>query len=1020
MSFERRARALRNFASGSFILAMLLGALSLDICPQTQSRFKTWNTENGLPQNSVQAIAQTPEGYIWIATRDGLARFDGIRFKIFQKSNTPELPTNRLWDLFADDYGRLWVFPEASPQLVVYENGAFRALTKGVDYEFDGLADVWNDNGATIFTSGGKDFVYRDGSFTTRPAAVRKREFGVDEAGTVWIDDDRTYYSVKDGVVTSHPREQDNPLVLGKTGAAPPFVSFKIQPTATYKIGQRAYARTGNTFWFFQTIDGKRSFVRLRDGKLDVAQLGGPETFDTTTIVTDRSGNLWLGHLESGLLRVDATSLDVADIRDLKTSFVMPEHGLELYKDHENNLWIGGYDGLQFLKDDPVIDVISKQNGLPTNNVYAVAEDADHSIWFGVWGDHLARYWNGEINLFNLPLVTAITHDTSGRLLVGGIGHIWAKDGEQFHDIDIASFGTGPTGVLPIREISFISTDHAGDLWIGGTDGLLRDRDGTTKRYTIADGLPSETLVAFLETREGAIWVGTTSGLARLDGDRFTSFRKADGLGGEFVRSLYEDREGTLWIGTYDSGVIRYKDGAFRTIAKKDGLYSDGVFCILEDDDGWFWMNSNQGIYRVRRQDLNDFADGRISTITSAGYGPEDGLLNVEGNGGKQPAGLRSSDGRLWFPTAGGLAVIDPTKVHRDERAPDVLIEEIKIDQKETPESDGEIVLEPNQSALEINYTGISFKNAERLRFRYKLEGLDEAWTEAGTRRTAYFSHLPYGEYGFHVIAANRDGVWNDQGATMRVVVSRPFHRTNWFYALVALLVASFVGLIYYARVSQLRSIADARELYARQLLESQERERSRLAMELHDSLGQSLVVIRNRALLGISKKQDDSSMLEQLQEISDASAAALQETREIAHTLHPYQIEALGLSTALHSLVDKFENSSQIEFAVEIDENSSDIPHDIAIAVYRIAQEWLTNVVKHSAASEVSVSLKYDLDKLALMVSDNGVGFDTQSVVKGLGLQGIEERARMIGASLDIVSNPGSGAALKLLVDLH
>jgi len=217
-----------------------------------------------------------------------------------------------------------------------------------------------------------------------------------------------------------------------------------------------------------------------------------------------------------------------------------------------------------------------------------------------------------------------------------------------------------------------------------------------------------------------------------------------------------------------------------------------------------------------------------------------------------------------------------------------------------------------------------------------------------------------------------------------------------------------------------LRSVAEARELYARQLLESQERERSRLAMELHDSLGQSLVVIRNRALLGISKEKDDKAMLAQLHEISDASAIALQETREIAHTLHPYQIEALGLTTALNSLIDKFQNSSEIEFNVDIDEEPIDTPHAIAIAVYRVAQEWLTNVLKHSSADNVKVALHREGTKLALEISDNGTGFDPQTVKKGLGLKGIEERASMIGASLKITSNPGEGAEIKLIVDLR
>ena len=1007
-------------------LAFLL--LTVVVCTSVirAINFQTWNTANGLPQNSVQAVAQTPDGYLWIATRDGLARFDGIRFKIFQKSNTPELPTNRLWFLSTDEYGRLWIYPEATPQLILYENGSFKAFHRGVDYEFDGVPESWGEDGATVFTTNGTDFVYRAGKFSRRPAIIRTREFGIDATRTVWIDDGTSYYSVKDGIVTAHARDSENALTLGKTSPAYAGLTLTDSPANPGRAGRTGYVRSGDTFWFCQYIGGRLVVVRFLHGKLDVSNV---EVGDVITMNTDRSGSIWIGRLDNGLIRLDAVSLQSDDISNLKPQFLMPGDGLAsktvvtLFKDRENNLWIGGYDGLQLIKDDPVVNIISSGDGRVLTNIYPVTEDPTGSIWFGSWGStrtgSLTRLTNGSFRTFELPLVTALTHDRSGRVLIGANGRMWTDRGDRIEELDLEGFGKEPTGPRPIDEISFVSEDRSGGLWIGGTQGVLRYDGPTMRRYSVADGLPSASAVAFLETRSGEIWIGTTVGLARLDGDRFTPFRKGDGLAGEFVRSLYEDREGTVWIGTYDSGVIRYKNGKFRAIAKKDGLYSDGVFCILEDDDGWFWMNSNQGIYRARRQDLNDFADERVTTVTSAGYGPEDGLLNVEGNGGKQPAGLRSSDGRLWFPTAGGLAVIDPKRVHSDDKAPEVLIEESKIDQNESPVTPAEVVLAPGQTSLEISYTGIKFNNPNRLRFRYKLEGLDETWTEAGARRTAYFSHLPYGEYTFRVLAANRDGVWNEQGASVRVLIQSPFYRTYWFYALASVLVVGLAGLVYFARVNQLRSIADARELYARQLLESQERERSRLAMELHDSLGQSLVVIRNRALLGISKPDDNRSMFDQLQEISDASATALQETREIAHTLHPYQIEALGLTTALHSLIDKVENSSEIVFNVDIDKRISDIPHDVSIMIYRITQEWLTNVIKHSFAREVSVSLQSEGTELRLRVTDDGVGFDPLTVKKGLGLKGIEERARMTGAHLEIESSRGAGATLRLIVDL-
>lgn len=1012
ISFLNRSRRVMYVTVCIFALQLALAA--------APPRLETWNTENGLPQNSVQAIAQTPDGYLWIATRDGLARFDGIRFKIFQKSNTPELPTNRLWFIYADDYGRLWIFPEAVPQLVVYEHGAFKAFTRGVDYDFDGVPEMRSEDGASVFTSNGVESVYRDGAFTRRPASGQKRETGIDDSGTIWIDDDKNFYSVKDSVVTRLPRDTPNPLTLGQTKPLAAGVPPSQIAGAAGRIGRTGYVRFGDTFWFFRPrVNKSLQLVRFRDGKLSISNV---ESLDPIAMIADRGGNILIGQLDHGLMRVDASAMQSDDLSDLADATALPGGGtiaksvVSLFKDREGNVWVASYDGLHLIRDNPIVNVITQQDGLPSNNVYAVDEDPDGSIWFGVWATPgvVAHYANGRVTTFDLALVTAITHDRSGQLLVGANNSVWKKNGESFELLDATVFG--PQGALrdAAAEISFVSEDRSGILWIGGSAGLIKYRDGQVTRYTKADGLPSDTLVAFLETKSGDIWLGTTSGLARFDGERFTSYRS------EFVRSLYEDRDGAIWIGTYDSGIIRYKNGEFRAIAAKDGLFSDGVFCILEDDDGWLWMNSNQGIYRARRQDLNDFADGKISTITSAGYGSEDGLLNVEGNGGKQPAGLRSSDGRLWFPTAGGLAVIDPRRVHRDENAPAVLLEEIKVDQKEVGGSPQEIVLAPGQTALEINYTGIKFDNPERLRFRYKLEGLDDNWTEAGTRRTAYFSHLPYGQYTFRVLAANRDGVWNEQGAGVKLLIDRPFYRTYFFYGLVSLLVIGFAGLIYVARVKQLQSIADARELYARQLLESQEHERSRLAMELHDSLGQSLVVIRNRALLGISKQAEDGTMLEQLQEISDASALALQETREIAHTLHPYQIEALGLRTALHSLIDKFENSSEIVFTVEIDERVSDVRHDVAMAVYRIAQEWLTNIVKHSSASEVSVLLKSDGEGLTLDINDNGVGFDPQTVKKGLGLQGIEERSRMIGAILHVTSTVGAGAALNVSVDLR
>jgi len=555
-----------------------------------------------------------------------------------------------------------------------------------------------------------------------------------------------------------------------------------------------------------------------------------------------------------------------------------------------------------------------------------------------------------------------------------------------------------------------------GAVWIGGTKSLIRYSDGKKEKFTVEDGLPGQYATAAIESRSGAIWVGTTTGLAKYENGKWSSFTEKDGMTSGFVRSLYEDQEGVLWIGTYDSGLMRFKNGEFKAIKTTDGLHGEGVFCIVEDS-GWFWMSNNQGIFRIRREELNDFAEGRVNLVYSAAYGPGDGLQNVEANGGRHPACIKASDGRLWFATAGGLAVIDPKEAYGEAAPPSALIEEVTIDQEEIPKDGPELKVNPSQNLIEINYTAFDYMYAEGMRFRYMLEGLDDRWTNAGTRRTAYFSHLPFGEYTFRVAAANRNGVWDEKGASIRIVVLRPFYRTYWFYSLLVLAAVGAFAAVYLVRVRQLKAMNDARADFTKQLIETQESERQRIALELHDSIGQSLVVIRNRALMGLNTPDKVERVLDQMQEISEASAAALQETREIAHNLHPYQIKHLGLPTALRSLVTDVGASSGIEFNTEITEEALELPEETAINIYRIAQECLNNIVRHSEAQRADLELRRTGRSLLLSIRDHGKGFDRTASRPGLGLNGISERAAMIGGSIKVESRPGKGTAVELLV---
>jgi signal transduction histidine kinase len=378
-------------------------------------------------------------------------------------------------------------------------------------------------------------------------------------------------------------------------------------------------------------------------------------------------------------------------------------------------------------------------------------------------------------------------------------------------------------------------------------------------------------------------------------------------------------------------------------------------------------------------------------------------------------------DGKLWFPMLGGIAVVDPAAVPFNPAPPPVVIEECLLDRQPVAFQSG-LQIRPGAQNLEINYTGLSLIKSEQLRFRYRLEGLDHDWVEAGTRRTAYYPHLPPGSYTFEVRAANSDGIWNTEGQRLRITVLPPFYRTWWFLTLATLLVGGVVFGVYKYRVTQLERRQAAQQAFARQLIESQESERKRIAAELHDSLGQSLVLIRNWALLGTSQLDKQAPAKEELDEITTTAARALNEVREIAYNLGPYHLDRLGLAGTIEDMVNRVAQASQIEFTTELTLPSGLLTREAEMHLYRITQEALNNLVKHSAAAAARVALQHDAHEVKLIVRDNGRGFDPHTSANhgkrgGFGLHGIEERVQLLGGVWTMQSAPGQGTTIEVTI---
>ena len=970
-----------------------------------QYRFDNWTADNGLPQNSIRDIVQTRDGYLWLTTFDGLVRFDGVRFTIFNKSNSPGIITNRFVSLFEDAQGDLWASTENSG-LTRLRQGRFTTYTTEHGLPDNIISRLGGDEQDNLLLFYGfRPYRWLNGKFM--PADELRQPVKGGKSDRVQRP---PYFTDLVSKVVCFVDGQ-----LRTWDWAGPYPSFPLMSP----ILQDGH---GNIWWASE--EGLYTFRGDRVEKADTINDALP----------GKSTRLVTGRLPMKVLSFrDDSSLWLTDLDSMQSHLMAqrPPEGLKIqvgYADREGNYWFGTLHNGLYRARKQSMAAYSKTQGLIGEEVYPICEDSEGAIWIGTAGNGLYRFKDGVFNNYRgIPnsfgdLVHSLYQDRAGRLWVNGVSRF--ENGRFVPGIKREALPG------PFEFAWTMYEDHDGAFWIGTDGGAVRYKDGASVRYTTKDGLAGNDTKVIIEDKAGGIWLGSYGGLTHFKDGRFTKWTERDGPPGNTVRSLYQDGDGALWIGSYDSGLGRLKDGKFTRYTTKDGLFDNGVFQTLEDDRGWLWMSCNRGIYRVRKRELNDFAEGKIKAITSIAYGKGDGMINVECNGGRWPAGVKARDGKLWFPTMGGVVVIDPATVTTNTQPPPVVIEGVKIDNQamavdawesiiRNPQS--AIRIEPMQKNFEIQYTALSFINSENLRFKYKLEGLDQDWVEAGTRRTAYFSHVRPGEYTFKVMAANSDGVWNEEGKSLKIAVLPPFYLTWWFLGLLTLGVIGGVWVGYRFRVGRLERAQAAQQAFARQLIESQESERKRIAAELHDSLGQNLLVIKNRAMLQAMTLSDGPSR-SQFNTFSDAVSQTLEEVRAISHDLRPSHLDQLGLRTALVAMIEKVAVSSTIRFTHDLGEMNGVLPPGDEITIYRIVQESLNNILKHSGATEATIKIASQDGRLTLTIHDNGHGFTTDGDLRhsaGMGLQGIAERVRILGGAHEIHSAPGQGTTVTVRIEL-
>jgi signal transduction histidine kinase/ligand-binding sensor domain-containing protein/DNA-binding NarL/FixJ family response regulator len=803
-------------------VAAFAGSASADAYPAkplTAFRQDIWKTEQGLPQNTVPAIVQGSKGYLWIGTELGLVRFDGVRFTVFDKRNTPQLRSNVVDALLEDRAGTLWI-GTVGGGLTSLSRGEFHTFTVKDGLSSDSIHTLLEDQAGDLWigTDGGGLDCLHNGHFavyTTKSGLADNEVFALAEGldGSLWIGTHDGLSRFLDGTFRN----------FGKSDGLPSAYVRSL------------YLNSKGTLWI-GTYGGGLS--RLKDGAFrSFTTKDGLSSNAIVSVREDSNGSLWVGTYGAGLNRLaDAASADGSRPRFAVYPGLPSNDVWAIYEDRDQNLWIGtGGGGLARLFDQTLFASYGTKEGLSNDVTLPIYEDRGGSLWIGTNGGGLNRFSKGKFTTLTVKngladnLVFTVCEDLEGALWIGtrkGLNRL--KNGK------ITTY-TKENG-LPSDVVLATYLDGNGTLWIGTRAGLSAWRNGKFQTYTLKDGLSNNIVRAIYEDRQGNLWIGTAGGgLNRFKDGHFEVFDSRRGLSNDVVLSLHEDADGVLWVGTDGGGLNRLKDGRFTVYTTKDGLLDDAIFRILEDNSGNLWMSSDRGVFRVSRQALNDFAANKVARIQAVAYGRADGMKTAECNGGFQPAGWKSSDGRLWFPTMKGVVVVDPRNIGTSDARQTVVIEQASVDRREI-ETRGDVHAPPGKGELEFHYSAPNFRSPQRVMFRYKLEGFDRDWIEAGGRRVAYYTNIPPAQYRFLVMASNEDGSWSPQTARLDLKLEPHFYQTWFFYGLCLFGLAGLAAGGHFAHVRDLRGrerILERRVAKRTAELSAEIAERKRAELEL-------------------------------------------------------------------------------------------------------------------------------------------------------------------------------------------
>ena len=998
----------RSFANcvALFFLLAALTAQSADMGTVWLER--SWRSADGLQDDSVVGVAQAPDGYLWVATAGGLMRFDGVQFQEFPLENLEGVPNRVVRAMMCDRHGSLWLGMDRGPIICISTNSSIppQVFTNVPDARASLIAEDAQGTVWVTYTEGG----------LTQIANGRVTVFGHD---TGW----------PASGASSIAADRDGRLWFAKGNLVGIFHDGRFQTLVTLPdniscIGQRS----GGGIWICtarQLLEGNldgpfKAFVQFPPA---VAHS------DPQTLLEDHTGAIWVGTAANGLFRVSGTNVETVP----SSYFDIDCFG----EDREGNIWAGtDGGGLERLRPR-IIELLGPESGLPNESVRAICQDTNGAIWVTTQSGLIVRRKNGEWDTLEKGtntvhgFVSCVAASLGGGIWIGtqDDGFFCWNGGRCGHWNQ--SNGLSSANVRAILQVSdgdvFISTD--------GPSRLDRLRKGHVRSLKIP--VPHRSLRAMVEDANGNVWVASADGvLMRVDGDSVIdetppSKRMLS------IRCLSATPDGSLWIGYAGWGIGRLKGTNFFRLTTEQGLYDDYVSQIVPDDNGWLWCACNRGVFRLSSEQLNDFAEGRSTRVHSIAYGPAEGA-NLQPNYENGSTAFRSRDGYLYFPMRTGLAIVHTENVPHGDPPPPVVVERVAVDDRTVALYDQRLAfnspdpaplslgsphsnlkLSPNHRTLGFDFTALGFTSPEDIQFEYRLENFED-WVDAGIQRQAIFQRLAPGRYRFDVRACNSDGVWSPEMASVSFVV-RPFYWQTWWFRSAAVLAftLSVISIVRYVSFRRLR-----RQLIVLEQQAALQRERTRIAKDIHDDLGANLTQIAFLGELAHQDRGEPDKAAERVEKISTTARQAIKSLDEIVWAVNPRNDTLAHLVDYAGQFALDYLRVAGIRCRLDFPEQcpprelSTDLRHNLFLVI----KEALHNIVKHARASEVRLGIQFAADMLDITIEDNGCGFDPALGRNGApddvladGLRNMRQRMNDIGGNFEFQSGTGAGTKIHL-----